>query len=193
MTRAGPRTGRPARARTGYHARVRTRGARCAVLLLAAASLACAGGPPALVSGGVHALRSRHGVCAGTVFTSTSSQRLRLQGCLRAGAPGTRFDNGEARLITVLQAEDASEAADLEDWQVLVLRDGEKIMNRALDPGPSHRRCSALGLRCRERVADVAPIPEGLGPGTYTLRYRLMSADAYAAGIEPADLTIVLR
>jgi hypothetical protein len=39
----------------------------------------------------------------------------------------------------------------------------------------------------------VAPIPEGLGPGTYTLRYRLITADAYAAGLEPAELTIVLR
>jgi hypothetical protein len=46
---------------------------------------------------------------------------------------------------------------------------------------------------CSERVADVATIAQGLGPGTYTLRYRLMSAEAYAAGKQPAELTIVLR
>jgi hypothetical protein len=173
---------------------VRTRRARYALLFLAAAPLACAGGPSSRVEGNAGALRSREGLCAGKKVPSPSGSKheVTIVGCLRAGAPGTRFDNGEARLITVLHSEDAFDA-DLEDWQVLVLRDGERVMNRALDPGPSHRRCSVLGLRCRERVADVAPIPEGLAPGTYTLRYRVMSEDAYEAGLEPAELTIVLR
>jgi hypothetical protein len=188
------REGPPGAARKGYHAPVRTRGARSALLFLAAASVACAGGPSSRVEGGAGALRSREGLCAGKTVPSPSGSKheVTIVGCLRAGAPGTRFDNGEARLITVLQAEDAAEA-DLEDWQVLVLRDGERLMNRALDAGPSHRRCSALGLRCRERVADVAAIPESLAPGTYTLRYRVMSEDAYEEGLEPAELTIVLR
>lgn len=161
-------------------------------LVLAAASLACAAGLPARIGQPVGALRTRQGVCAGTTYVNPEGRRVQLESCLRTGAAGTPFDNLEARLVTVLQAKDPDDA-DLTDWQVELLRDGEQVLSRALDAGPSHRRCKALGLRCRERVADVATIAEGLGYGTYTIRYRLMSAEAYAAGRQPDELTIELR
>jgi hypothetical protein len=161
------------------------------LLALAVASLACASGPPSHVGDGVHALRRPHGVCAGTEVEVEDFPRLRITGCLRTGTAGSIFDNDEARLVTLFEARDADDA-DLTDWQLLLLRDGEQILIRALDAGPSHRRCAALG-RCAERVADVVAVPGGLGPGTYTLRYRLMSGEAYVARVPPAELTIVLR
>ena len=161
------------------------------VLALAAALLGCAGAPP-VRDESVQALRRPHGVCAGTSVENPAGRRVRLEGCLRTGSAGTAFDNLEARLVTALQAENRADA-DLEHWQVLLLRDGEQVLHRALDAGPSHRRCSFFRWRCRERVADVAAIPEGLGYGTWTLRYRLMSAEAYEAGASAAELTIVLR
>jgi len=161
-----------------------------AVALLAL--VACASGPPRVVTESVRALRERDGVCAGTSYVNPVGHRVLLQGCLRTGSAGTVFDNLEARLVTELQA-DEPDAADLTDWQVQLLLDGEQVLNRALDAGPSHRRCAGLMTTCSERVADVATIAQGLGPGTYTLRYRLMSAEAYAAGKQPAELTIVLR
>jgi hypothetical protein len=161
-------------------------------LLLLAASLACATAPPAQVGEPVARLRTRQGVCAATGYVLPDGGPVRLTACLRTGTAGSIFDNLEARLVTVLQADDP-EDADLTDWQVELLRDGERVLNRALDAGPSHRRCRAFGLGCAERVADVATIAEGLGYGTWTLRYRLMSAEAYEAGRQPAELTIVLR
>ncbi len=165
--------------------------ARRALLLAAAGSLACAGVPPARVDETVRALRTPDGVCAGTRYVDVYGAPVRLKACLRVGAPGTVFDNGEPRLVTELQADDP-DAADLTDWQVQVFRDGEQVLNRALDAGPSHRRCTT-GHGCRERVADVSTIAGGLGPGKYTLRYRVMSAEAFAAGVQPNELTILLR
>ena len=162
------------------------------MLVVAAAALACAGVPPARVDGSLRALREPEGVCAGTTYVNPDGHRVRLKGCLRTGSAGTVFDNLQARLVTEMQATDPDDA-DLTHWQVVILRDGEQVMNRALDAGPSHRRCTALGMRCTERVADVATIAEGLGYGTYTLRYRLMSAEAYEIERQPAELTIVLR
>jgi hypothetical protein len=155
------------------------------------ALVACAGASP-VRDERVQALRRREGVCAATSFVNPAGRRVRLEGCLRTGFAGTAFDNLEARLVTELQAKHP-EDADLAHWQVLILRDGEQVLNRALDAGPSHPRCSLFRWRCRQRVADVATIPEGLGYGTYTLRYRLMSAEAYLARKNSAELTIVLR
>lgn len=154
--------------------------------------IACASGPARQVDDSIRSLRSRKGVCARTRVVATPPHELELVACLRNGSPGTQFDNGEARLITTLEA-DAAPLADLRHWQVIVLRDGEQILNRALHEGPSHRHCRMLGLRCRARVADVAPIPGGIRPGTYTVRYRLMSAEAYLAGVQPPELSIELR
>jgi hypothetical protein len=167
------------------------REARHALLALVAAA-GCASAPSARVGEPVAKLRTREGVCAATRYVLPEGGPVRLTACLRTGMVGTIFDNREARLVTVLQA-DQPEDADLARWQVEVLRDGERVLNRALDAGPSHRRCRVFGLGCAERVADVAPIAEGLGYGTYTLRYRLMTAEAYAAGRQPGELTIVLR
>jgi hypothetical protein len=158
---------------------------------LAAALVACASAPP-VRDASVQALRRPDGVCAGTSFVNPAGRRVRLKGCLRTGSAGSVFDNLEARLVTELRVKDPADA-DLTHWQVRLLRDGEQVMNRALDAGPSHRRCSFLRWRCGERVADVAVLPEGLGYGTWTLRYRLMSAEAYATGANTAELTIVLR
>jgi len=167
------------------------RSVRRSPMALAALSLACAAAP-ALRAEPVGMLRTPHGVCAATSYVVPEGRRVRLEGCLRTGAAGTIFDNLEPRLVTTLQADDAGDA-DLTDWQVELLRDGERVLNRALDAGPSHRRCRAFGLGCSERVADVATVAEGFGYGTWTIRYRLMSAEAYAAGRQPAELTIVLR
>lgn len=140
----------------------------------------------------MHALRRPGGVCAGTVVDVEEFPRVRITGCLRTGTPGSVFDNDQPRLVSLFDADDP-DGADLTDWQVVLLRDGEELLSRALEAGPSHRRCAGPFVRCAERVADVAAIPAGLGPGTYTLRYRLMSGEAYAARVEPADLVIVLR
>ena len=182
----------PTRPTNGYHLAVRTRRPWCALLSLLAGSLACANVPPSSVEHHVYALREPHGACAAGSFVGTPPHRATIMGCLRIGAVGTKFDNGEARLITVLRAKDEYDA-DLTDWQVTVARDGEQIMNRAMEYTPSHRDCRHLGLRCRETVADVAPLPGGIGPGTYTVRYRLMNAEAYTARVPPVELTIVLR
>jgi hypothetical protein len=162
-----------------------------AFAVVGAAALACASGPPLQVADSVYSLHTEKGVCAGTGFVNMTSQRLALVACMRNGAPGTPFDNGESRLITILEADGGP--ADLTDWQVLVLRDGEKILNRELDAGPSHRRCGTFGTNCRERAADVVPIPGGAGPGSYTIRYRLMSEEAYLAGVQPPELKIDLH
>lgn len=161
-------------------------------LALAVTAIACASGPPPIVGEGVHALRRARGVCAGTAVEAEELPRVRITGCLRTGTPGTPFDNDEARLVTVFESADP-DGVDLTDWQVHLLRDGEQVLSRALEPGPSHPRCAGLFGRCAERVADVVAIPAGLGPGTWTLRYRLMSAEAWAARVPPVDLTIVLR
>ncbi len=155
------------------------------------ALIACAGASP-VRDERAEALRRREGVCAATNFVNPAGRRVRLQGCLRTGFAGTPFDNLRPRLVTELQAK-APDDADLTDWQVQLLRDGEPILNRALDAGPSHPRCSRFGWRCRQRVADVATIEGELGRGTYTLRYRLMSEEAYLGRKNTAELTIVLR
>jgi hypothetical protein len=165
---------------------------RRSLVAFAAISLACATVPPVQVGESVDRLRTAQGVCAGTTYVNPEGHRVRLKGCLRTGSAGTIFDNLEARLVTELQTDDPDDA-DLTHWQVQLLRDGEQVLHRALDAGPSHRRCAVFGLGCRERVADVATIAEGLGYGTYTIRYRLMSAEAYAAGRQPAELTVVLQ
>lgn len=161
------------------------------LLVLATALAACASAPR-VRDESVRALRRPGGVCAGTSYLNPAGRPVLLQGCLRVGSAGTAFDNLEARLVTELDARDPDDA-DLTDWQVQLIRDGEQLLNRALDAGPSHRRCPGLMSACRERTADVALLAGGLEPGTYTIRYRLMSEEAFAVGRQPAELTIVLR
>jgi hypothetical protein len=162
------------------------------ILLVAAATLACAKGPARQVDRSLAELRTREGVCAGTRFTAPDARPMDLVACLRTGSPGTVFDNGEDRLITLFQAK-RGDFKDMGAWHVVVLRDGEKILSHVLEDLPSHLRCGTF-TRCRERIADVAAIPGGLGPGTYTVRYRGLSEEMmYLGGEQPAELTFVLR
>jgi hypothetical protein len=168
------------------------RAMRPAPLLAIAAALAACAGAPRVCHEDVQALRSREGVCAATSFVNPAGRDVRIRGCLRVGSAGTPFDNDATRLVTELDAAEPADA-ELADWQVVVLRDGEQLLNRALDAGPSHRRCSGFGMGCRQRIADVAVIDRALGAGTYTLRYRMMSEQAFVAARQPPELTIVLQ
>src|SRR5512142_3046905 len=146
------------------------------LLALGASLVACA--TPAHVREQVAALRTAEGVCAATSYVNPAGRPMQLRGCLRIGSSGTRFDNRDAKLITAFEASDPADA-NLESWHVQILLDGERLLNHALEhDAPSRRHCFAFRLGCRDHVWDVARIEQGLAPGTYTVRYRIMPEDA---------------